>query len=100
MGAMTHWSGAVGEAFNAVSPAAVTLRYFAEEMFRFWGQEPALEFLPFAEWAKTVAKDDADKTWEHIIRSPCHSIEKGRRLIGYEPRWTSLGAVQEAVANV
>ena len=29
---------------------------------------------------------------------PCHSIDKGRRLIGYAPRYTSLQAVQEAVA--
>jgi nucleoside-diphosphate-sugar epimerase len=42
--------------------------------------------------------EDAQATWEHIIRSPCHSIEKARRRLGYEPRYSSLAAVQEAVA--
>lgn len=100
LGAMTHWSGAVGEAFNAVSPAAVTLRHYAEAMFRFWGQEARLSFLPFEEWKKGVGAEEAQATWEHIARSPCHSIEKGQRLIGYQPRWTSLAAVQEAVAGI
>ena len=98
MGALGHWSGAVGEAFNAVSPGAVTLRHYAEAMFRFFGHEPLLEYMPFAEWAKGVAAEDAKATWEHVARSPCHSIDKARRLIGYAPRYTSLHAVQEAIA--
>lgn len=98
MGALTHWSGAVGEAFNAVSPAAVTLRHYAEAMYRHWGQEPALSFLAFDDWKKTVSPEEAQATWEHIVRSPCHSIEKGQRLIGYQPRHTSLQAVQQAMA--
>ena len=40
MGAIENRGGAVGEAFNAVSPAAVTLRHYAEAMYRYWGQEP------------------------------------------------------------
>ena len=98
MGALGHWSTAVGEAFNAVSPGAVTLRHYAEEMFRFFGHAPVLQFLPYADWAKAVTQEDALATWEHIARSPCHSIDKARRLIGYAPRYTSLQAVQEAVA--
>ena len=98
MAALGHWGAAVGEAFNAVSPAAVTLRHYAEAMFRFFGHEPRLQFLPYADWAKGVAAEDAQATWEHISRSPCHSIEKARRLIGYAPRYSSLQAVQEAVA--
>ena len=97
MGAMTHWGAAVGQAFNAVSPGALTLRGYAEAMFRHFGHAPDLSFAPFDEWAKGVAAEDAQATWEHIARSPCHSIDKGRRLIGYQPRYTSLQAVEEAV---
>ena len=97
MGALTHWSGAVGEAFNAVSPAALSLRGYAQAMYRWFGHEPKLSFAPFDEWKQGVAAEDAEATWEHIARSPCHSIEKGRRLIGYAPRYTSLQAVQESV---
>ncbi len=98
MGALTHWGAAVGEAFNAVSPAALTLRGYAEAMFRHFGHVPALHFAPFDDWAKGVAPEDATATWEHIQRSPCHAIDKGRRLIGYSPRYTSLQAVEESVA--
>lgn len=97
MGAITHWGASVGEAFNAVSPAALSLRGYAEAMYRFWGHEPRLSFVPFEAWARDVAPEDARASWEHIARSPCHSIDKARRLISYQPRYTSLEAVQEAV---
>ena len=100
MAALTHWSGAVGEAFNAVSPAALTLRGYAEAMFRFFGHEPRLTFAPFDDWKKAVTAEDAQATWEHIARSPCHSIDKGRRRLGYAPRYTSLQAVQESVGRL
>jgi len=100
MGAITHWSGAVGEAFNAVSPAAVTLRHYAEAMFRFFGHEPKVSFQPFEQWRVSVAAEDAQATWEHIAHSPCHSNAKAARLIGYAPRYTSLQAVQEAMERL
>ncbi len=42
-----------------------------------------------------MTADEAQATWEHIIRSPCHSIAKAQRLLGYAPRYTSLEAVRE-----
>jgi len=36
-------------------------------------------------------------TWDHIAHSPNCSIEKARKLLGYEPRYGSLDAVQESV---
>lgn len=97
MRAIESWSGSVGEAFNAVSPAAISLRGYAEAMYRWFGHEPALEFLPFESWKTTVSAEDAQATWEHVSRSPCHSIEKAASLIGYRPRFSSLQAVQESV---
>ena len=96
--AIVHRTAAVGEAFNAVSSQALNLRGYAAAMFRWFGQEPRLRFQPFEEWEEGQASEDAQATWEHISRSPCHSIDKGRRRLGYEPRWTSLHAVQESVA--
>ena len=90
-------STAVGESFHAVSDAAVTLRGYAEAMYRWFGHEPELSFAGFDEWAKSQDPDEAKASWEHIIRSPNCSIDKGRRLLGYAPRYTSLEAVQEAV---
>jgi nucleoside-diphosphate-sugar epimerase len=98
MKAIAGWSTSVGEAFNAVSPAALTLRGYAEAMYAWFGKRPRLTFLPWPEWkAAQTSDEDATATWEHISRSPCHSIAKGERLLGYVPRYTSLEAVQEAV---
>ncbi len=88
---------AVGEAFNAVSPKALNLRGYAEAMYRWFGHAPQLRYLPFDQWKATQNPDEAAATWEHIVRSPNHSMEKAKRLLGYAPRFSSLEAVQEAV---
>jgi nucleoside-diphosphate-sugar epimerase len=96
--AMQNWGAAVGESFHVVSPGAVTLRGYAEAMAHWFGKEPNLAFLPWPEWKEKQSERNAQATWEHIARSPNCSIEKGRRLIGYTPRYTSLAAVQESVS--
>jgi nucleoside-diphosphate-sugar epimerase len=95
--AMDNRTSAIGESFHAVSPAALTLRGYAEAMFRWFGHEPRLSFAGFDDWARSQDPDEAKASWEHIMRSPNCSIEKARRLLGYAPRYTSLEAVQEAV---
>lgn len=90
-------STAVGEAFNAVSPQAVNLRGYAEAMYRWFGHEPKLRYLPFEQWKATLDEKDAMATWEHIVRSPSHSMAKAQRLLGFTPRYGSIEAVQEAV---
>lgn len=92
---IANWGAAVGESFNAVSPQAVTLKGYAEAVFGWYGHAPRLAFLPFDSWKATVTAEEAQATWEHIIRSPCHSIAKAQRLLGYAPRYTSLQAVRE-----
>ncbi len=96
--AMSNRSVSVGECFHVVSPAALTLRGFAEQMAAWFGLQARLKFLPFDEWKRAVPERDADLTWDHIAHSPCCSIGKARRLIGYEPRYSSIQAVQESVS--
>lgn len=95
--AIANWSSAVGEAFNAVSPQAVNLRGYAEAIYRWFGHEPRLQFLPWDQWKASQTEEDAQATWEHIFRSPSHSTAKGERLLGYRPRYGSIEAVTEAV---
>lgn len=97
MRAIANWSASVGEAFHAVSPAAISLRGYAEAMARWFGQEPNLTFLPWPEWRARQTEEEATATWEHIYRSPNSSIAKAERLLGYRPRYTSLEAVYESV---
>lgn len=96
--AITHWGSAVGESFHLVSPAALTLRGYAEAVAGWFGQEANLTFQSFESWRETVAEEDAQATWEHIARSPSCSIDKARRRLEYTPRYSSLEGVREAVA--
>jgi nucleoside-diphosphate-sugar epimerase len=95
--AIDHRSASVGESFHVVSSAALTLRGYAEEMAAWFQQRARLCFLPWEEWKQRVSEKDAAVTGDHIRHSPNCSIEKARRLLGYEPAFTSLQAVQESV---
>jgi nucleoside-diphosphate-sugar epimerase len=66
-------------------------------MAKWFSREPDLHYLPWDEWRKQVPENDATATWDHIAHSPNCSIAKARRLLAYQPRYTSLQAVQEAV---
>jgi nucleoside-diphosphate-sugar epimerase len=98
MRAIGRRAAALGEPFHTVSPAALTLRGYAERIAQWLGQPARLRYLPFEEWRKEVTARDAEITWDHIAHSPNASIEKARRLLGYEPRYSSLEAVKESVA--
>jgi nucleoside-diphosphate-sugar epimerase len=75
----------------------LTLRGFAEALYRWFGQEPKLSFLGWEEWRKTVSPEHAQATWDHIAHSPNASIAKAQRLLNYQPRYTSLEAIYESV---
>ncbi len=91
------WSGAVGNSFHVVSSAAITLRGYAESVAAWFGKEANLKFVPFESIRAHVSEEEASIIWDHIAHSPNASIEKARRLINFEPRYTSLAAVRESV---
>lgn len=98
--ALANWRGAVGESFHLVSPAALTLRGYAEVVAGWFGREAELTFSPFETWRETVTQEDAQATWEHIARSPNCSTVKAERLLDYRPRYSSLQGVREAVLDM
>ena len=95
--ALAKWSTAVGESFHVVSPAALTLRGYAEAMAAWFGQPIRLSFAPWEKWRETVSEEDGQMSWDHLSHSPNCSIAKAHRLLNYQPRYSSLQAVQEAV---
>jgi nucleoside-diphosphate-sugar epimerase len=95
--AMERRSAALGESFHVVSPAALTLRGYAERVGAWFGQPAKLEFLPWEEWRQGATERDAAVTWDHIAHSPNCSIAKARIRLGYEPRYSSLEAVHESL---
>lgn len=100
MQAVFHWNQAVGENFHVVSPAAVTLRGYAEAVASWFGQSARLTYLPWEEWRVRVAEADANSTWDHIAHSPNCSIAKAQQLLDYRPRYTSFQAVYESVRKL
>ena len=98
MCAITHWRASVGEAFHAVSPAAVTLRGYAKAMAAWFGREPKLRYLPWPRWRSEQSELEAAQTYDQIAHSPNCSIAKAERMLGYRPRYGSIEAVCESVS--
>ena len=97
MQAIKYRSNAVGESFHVVSNGALTLRGYAEAMAAWFGQAAHLQFVPWQEWKELASEEDALATWDHIAHSPNCSNQKARQLLDYQPRYSSLQAVQESV---
>ena len=101
MKALSNWNAALGESFHAVSPAALNLRGYAEAVAAWFGKEAHLSFAPFESWKAAVSERDAASSWGHLEHSPnCYSLFKAQRLLDYQPRYTSLQAVYEAVQRL
>jgi nucleoside-diphosphate-sugar epimerase len=88
----------LGESFNLVSPQSVTLRAFSRQVASWFGREAKLVYREWSEWKKHETGDDIEATWEHIRNSPCGSIAKARRVLGYEPAYTTYAMIREALA--
>jgi nucleoside-diphosphate-sugar epimerase len=95
--ALENWDHAAGQSFHIVSEAAVTQRGYAEAAASWFGKEARLCFLPWEEWRRTVTEQEAFQSWRHVTHSSHCSIAKARKLLGYQPRYTSFQAVREAV---
>jgi nucleoside-diphosphate-sugar epimerase len=96
--ALEQPAASIGESFHVVSPAAMTLRGYAEQMAEWFGREPRLQFLPFDEWRQGVSEREATITRNHLMHSSNCSITKAQTRLGYTPR-SSLEAVQEALRD-
>jgi nucleoside-diphosphate-sugar epimerase len=97
MRALENWHNAVGQCFHIVSEAAVTQRGYAEAVASWFGREARLCWMPWEEWRTTVSEEEAVQASRHTQHSSHCSIAKARKLLGYEPRYTSLQAVRESV---
>ena len=96
--AIRNRSAALEQSFHVVAASALTLRGYAEQMSAWFNQPARLRFMPWEEWRQGATERDAAVTADHIRHSPHCSIEKARRLLEYEPRYSPLEAVQESVS--
>ena len=98
--AITHRNQAIGETFDAESATHITLYGFAKHMYAYFGQEAKIKFLPWPEWCKYEGNQkECDHTYYHIARSGVFSIEKARRLLQYQPKYTCIETIDLAVKS-
>jgi nucleoside-diphosphate-sugar epimerase len=90
---------AFGDGFHAVSPRAVTLKGYAEEVANWYGKKAVLRFEPFETWKSRVSPVEAEETLTHIQHSPCGSMEKAERVLGFRPQYNSYEAIRECLGS-
>jgi nucleoside-diphosphate-sugar epimerase len=88
---------AIGASFHVVAEQAMTQRGLATGVARWFGREPVLDDVDWTEFARRVAPGHAEMTRQHTFRSITASIVRARDMLGYAPRYTSLGALHEAL---
>jgi len=88
---------AIGSSFHVVAEQAMTLRGLAAGVAQWFGREPVLELVDWAEFERRVAPEHAEATREHTFRSITASISRAQEVLGYAPRYSSLDALHEAL---
>ena len=88
---------AIGASFHVVSEQAMTLYGLAAGVAGWFGREPAIEIVEWAEFERRVGADHAGVTREHVARSIAASIARARDILGYQPRYSSLEALHESL---
>jgi nucleoside-diphosphate-sugar epimerase len=89
---------AVGTSYHVVAEQAMTLRGLATGVAEWFGREPVLDFVEWAEFDRRVAPEHAEATRQHTFRSITASIARTKEALGYAPRYSALGALREALA--
>jgi len=89
---------AIGASFHVVAEQAMTLRGLAAGVAGWFGREPELDFVDWAEFERRAGAEHAGVTREHTDRSITASIDRARDVLGYAPRYSTLDALHEALA--
>jgi nucleoside-diphosphate-sugar epimerase len=88
---------AIGSSFHVVAAQSMTLLGLSTGVAAWFGREPNLDFVDWPEFERRAGAQNADVTREHTFRNLTASIERARHVLGYQPRFTSLDALHEAL---
>jgi len=88
----------IGESFHVAAHEPVTMRSYAESVASWYGHRAHLEFVPWEEWTRDKGARAIELTHDHMVHSPCASIEKARRILGFEPRYSAVEAVHDSLS--
>jgi nucleoside-diphosphate-sugar epimerase len=89
---------AIGASFHVVAEQAMNQRGLAAGAAGWFGREAVLDFVDWDEFTRRAGAEHAAVTREHTFRSIAASIARAREVLGYAPRYSSLGALREALA--
>ena len=95
--AMDHREQAYGRSFSAVTAYALSLTECCRCVAGFFGKEPNLRYVSLAQMKNEVSETSYGIICEHVSQSPCASIAQGKRLLGYEPRYTTEQIFYESI---
>jgi nucleoside-diphosphate-sugar epimerase len=90
--------GAVGGSFHVCAEQAMTQRGLAAGVARWFGREPDLDFVGWEAFSRLAGPEHAEVTREHTTRSITASVARAREVLGYEPRYSALDALHEALS--
>ena len=62
-----------------------------------FGKSARLKFVAWEEYGVTVTAEDAKWSWAHLLHCSSYSIVKARRVLDYQPRYSSLDGVSESL---
>jgi nucleoside-diphosphate-sugar epimerase len=88
---------AIGASFHVVAEQAMTCRGLAAGVAGWFGREPVLDLVDWAEFERRVGAEHAGATRDHIERGIAAGIDRARSVLGYAPRYSSLDALHEAL---
>ncbi|MFT5089952.1 MAG: nucleoside-diphosphate-sugar epimerase [Candidatus Latescibacterota bacterium] len=95
--ALNQRESALGQSFNAVAPYALSLVACCQSVAALFGRTAELEFVPLERMVEFVGKENYPTIETHCEHSPCSSIAKSQRLLGYQPRYTTEQIYAECI---
>lgn len=96
----SHKENALGKVFDAEAENYITLYGFAKHLYKFFGKEPKIKFLPWLEWCEYEGNpEECDHTYYHIVRSGTFNIENAKQLLEYQPKYTNLETIDLAIQS-
>jgi nucleoside-diphosphate-sugar epimerase len=88
---------ALGSSFHVVAEQAMTCRGLATGVAGWFGREPVLDLVDWAEFERRMGPEHAANTRAHIERGIAASIARARSVLDYAPRYSSLEALRESL---
>ncbi|PKG22679.1 NAD-dependent epimerase/dehydratase family protein [Niallia nealsonii] len=98
--AIIHRNQALGESFHAVAEDSFTLYGYAKAMYEFFDKKPQIKFLSWEKWCEYIGNEkETEHTYYHIARSGYYTIENAKKLIGYQPKYSTQETVEISIQS-